>query len=136
MLAFTLPSIIRSMNAATPLRHGKEHTMSELSDCKPASGSGLAILPTRQKNALRLLLDKPCFGPEEIAALNYRILERAPGIDKNSLAIICAWLEGYGYELKGLPAEAINPREAQRLRKLERAIDYLHGNGYEVHRRR
>ena len=37
--------------------------MSELSDCKPASGSELAVLPTRQKNALRLLLDKPCFTP-------------------------------------------------------------------------
>jgi hypothetical protein len=109
--------------------------MSELSDCKPASDGELAALPTRQKNALRLLLDKPSFTPAEIAAINYRILERAPGIGKNSLAIISAWLKSHGYELKGLPTVAINPREAQRLRKLERAIDYLHGNGYEVHPR-
>lgn len=110
--------------------------MSELSDCIPASGSELAALPTRQKNALRLLLDKPSFSPEEIAAISYRVLERAPGIGKNSLAIIGAWLKSYGYELKGLPAVVVNPREAQRQRKLERAIDYLHGNGYEVHRPR
>ena len=110
--------------------------MSELSDCHPANGSGFAALPTRQKNALRLLLDKPSFSPEEIAALNYRILERAPGIGKNSLAIISAWLKSHGYELKGLPVAVVNRREAQRLRKLERAIDYLHGNGYEVRRPR
>lgn len=110
--------------------------MSELGDCKPASDSAPAALPTRQRNALRLLLDKPSFTPAEIAAINYRVLERAPGIGKNSLAIISAWLRSYGYELKGLPAVVVNPREAQRLRKLERAIDYLHGNGYEVHRPR
>lgn len=109
--------------------------MSDPSDCKPAGGGELAALPTRQKNALRLLLDKPSFTPEEIAAINYRVLERAPGIGKNSLAIISAWLKRYGYELKGLPTVSVTPREAQRLRKLERAIDYLHGNGYEVHPR-
>jgi len=110
--------------------------MSDPGDCKPASSSELAVLPTRQKNALRLLLDKPSFTPEEVAAINYRILERAPGIGKNSLAIISAWLKGCGYELRGLPTMTVNPREAQRLRKLERAIDYLHGNGYEVRRSR
>ena len=133
MLAFTLPTIIRLMTAKRSHWQGKEHTMSELSDCKPASGSELAVLPTRQKNALRLLLDKPCFTPEEVAAINYRVLERAPGIGKNSLAIISAWLKGHGYEFKGLPPAVVNPREAQRLRKLERAIDSLHGNGYHVH---
>ena len=110
--------------------------MSDPGDCKPASASDLAALPTRQKNALRLLLDKPSFTPEEVAAINYRILERAPGIGKNSLAIISAWLRRCGYELKGPPAVTVNPREVQRLRKLERAIDYLHGNGYEVRRSR
>ncbi|MBS1230159.1 MAG: hypothetical protein H6R17_3436 [Proteobacteria bacterium] len=110
--------------------------MPDLSDCKPGSGSALAALPTRQKNALRLLLDKPSFSPEEVAAIDFRVLERAPGIGKNSLSIIAVWLKGHGYELKGPPTQAVNPREAQRLRKLERAIDYLHGNGYEVHRSR
>ena len=110
--------------------------MPDLSDCKPASGSALAALPTRQKNALRLLLDKPSFTPEEVAAIDYRVLERSPGIGKNSLAIIAAWLAGHGYELKGLPSVVVNPREAQRQRKLERAIDYLHWHGYEVHRSR
>ena len=37
-----------------------------------------ALLPTRQRNALRLLLDKRIFTPEEIAALDYHVVERAP----------------------------------------------------------
>jgi len=108
--------------------------MSETSDCKPACD--VAALPTRQKNALRLLLGKSTFFPEEVAALDYRVLERAPGVGKNSLAIISAWLESHGHALRGRPTTAANPREAQRQRKLERAIDYLHGHGYEVHRSR
>jgi hypothetical protein len=107
--------------------------MSEIPDCKPGNGGDVVTLPTRQKNALRILLDKPNFTPEEIASIDYRTLERAPGVGKNSVAIIGAWLRSHGQELKGLPVAAVNQREVQRQRKLERAIDYLHWHGYEVH---
>jgi hypothetical protein len=109
--------------------------MSESPDCKPLidAHSVAPSLPTRQKHALCLLFDKPNFTPEEVAALDYRTLERAPGIGKNSLALIRAWLNSNGYEMPSLPPPPPNQRDAQRQRKLERAIDYLRWNGYEVH---
>jgi hypothetical protein len=110
--------------------------MSDLPDCKPANAddSGLVVLPTRQRNALRLLLDKSEISPAEIAALDYRILERAPGIGRNSIAIVSSWLNSHGYELAGQPKPPPNHRLEQRKRKLERAIDYLRWHGYEVRR--
>jgi hypothetical protein len=112
--------------------------MSDTTVCKPPpdADSGVVALPTRQKNALRLLLNKPEISPGEVAALDYRSIERAPGIGKKSVALIRTWLNGHGYELSGLPSDHINPHVAQRRRKLERAIDYLRGQGYEVHRSR
>lgn len=115
------------MIAGRRSRQKDQSAMSDPSDCPDP-------LPTRQKNALRLLLGKPNFTPEEIAAIDYRLLERAPGVGKSSLAIIRAWLQAHGYEFKNLPALPANPRAAQRRRKLERAIDYLRWHGYEVKR--
>ena len=71
--------------------------MADNSDCRSASKSIMGDLPTRQKNALRLLLGKASFTAEEVAAIDYRVIERAPGVGKNSLAIINAWLGTYGY---------------------------------------
>ena len=112
--------------------------MSTLPDGKPLSDTetAVALLPTRQQNALRLLFNKSSFSPEEVAALDYRVLARAPGIGKNSLALIHAWLHNLGYEMAGLPTAPTNQRVVQRQRKLERAIDYLRWQGYEVHRSR
>lgn len=98
--------------------------------------AGPPELPTRQKNALRLLLDKPVITPEEVATLDYRAVERAAGVGKNSLAIIRAWLNSHGLDLRGIPDVSVSGRAAQRKRKLERAIDYLRWHGYEVHRSR
>lgn len=91
-------------------------------------------LPTRQKNALRLLLGKAVITAEEVARLDSRVIERAPGIGKNSLRIIQAWLNSQGLELTGRSDPVVSKRLVQRQRKLERAIDYLRENGYEVHR--
>ena len=115
--------------------------MSDATTCKPLNGgdSGAAsgvLLPTRQKNALRLLLDKRVITPEEVALLDYRTVERAPGIGKNSLDVIRAWLNSSGLDLRGLPMATVSQRTVQRARKLERAIDYLRWHGYEVHRSR
>jgi hypothetical protein len=110
--------------------------MSAPSVAKPLSGSeSLAPdLPTRQKNALRLLLGKAVITAEEVARLDCRVIERAPGIGRNSLRIIRDWLNGQGYELTGQVDPVISKRLVQRQRKLERAIDYLRENGYEVRR--
>ena len=93
-------------------------------------------LPTRQKNALRLLLAKPVIRPEEVAMLDYRVIERAPGVGRHSLEIIRAWLRAHGYELNGPPLLVPDQRRLQRQRKLERAINYVRDHGYEVRRSR
>jgi hypothetical protein len=114
--------------------------MPEMTDCTPVTPpqaeteTETQTLPTRQKNALRLLLAKPVISAEEVARIDYRVLERAPGVGKKSIDIIRAWLHSQGYELNGLPQVSVTPRLVQRKRKLERAIDYLRWHGYEVHR--
>ena len=112
--------------------------MPEMNDCTTLSDAHSAVfeLPTRQMNALRLLLAKRTVSPEEVSIIDYRVLERAPGVGKKSIEIIRAWLNSQGYELSGIPKEAVNQRVIQRKRKLERAIDYLRWHGYEVHRSR
>ncbi|WP_263772937.1 helix-hairpin-helix domain-containing protein [Propionivibrio soli] len=109
--------------------------MSDTSDCRPESrdGSLSPALPTRQRNALRALLDKPSFSPQEIAALDFRVVARAPGIGRKSLDLINAWLNGYGYQLSGMPRALPNSRQARRRRELERAIRLLRSGGYVVH---
>jgi hypothetical protein len=65
--------------------------ITDMTDCQSSTGADpVAVLPTRQKNALRLLLDKPVITPEEVATLDYRTIKRAPGIGKHSLSIIRA----------------------------------------------
>ena len=105
-----------------------------ISDAPTETDSVIEELPTRQKNALRLLLGKAVISAEEVARLDCRVIERAPGIGKNSVRIIQSWLKGQGYELSGLPDVGNNKRHVQRQRKLERAIDYVRGHGYEVRR--
>lgn len=104
--------------------------MPEETDQKTAEAG---CLPTRQRNALCHLLDRPTFTPEDVARLDYQMLERASGIGKHSVEIIRAWLKHYGYDLSGRPTTPARPRVEQRKRKLERAIKYLREQGYEVH---
>ena len=112
--------------------------MSDMTDCKspPAGEPGGIALPTRPRNALRLLLNKSSFSPQEIAALDVRTLERAPGIGRKSVDLINAWLKSHGFQLSGPPRSSFSNRQIQKQRKLQQAIDLLRGNGYEVHRSR
>ena len=101
--------------------------------CPPANlPPATAELPTRQRNALRHLLDQATVTPADVAHLSYRTLERAPGVGKQSVEIIVAWLRANGLVLAGQPTLTHNPRVLQRQRKLERAISLLRANGYEV----
>lgn len=93
-------------------------------------------LPTRQKNILRNLLDQSSITPADVASLSYRVVERAPGVGKQSLEIICKWLQRYGFELSGTPDQVSKGRAARRRYKIDRAIDYLRAHGYEVRRLR
>lgn len=104
--------------------------MPEMTDRKTAEEG---CLPTRQRNALCHLLDRPTFTPEEVARLDYRTLERASGVGKQSVEIIRSWLRHHGLDLSGRPTMPARPRVEQRKRKLERAIKFLREQGYEVH---
>ena len=109
----------------------------ELTDCRneiavASAPDRRSELPTRQKNALRHLLDQPVVHPADVARLGYRALERAPGIGKQSIEIILAWLRSHGLDLAGQPTQPTNPRVQQRRRKVERAIGYLREQGYDV----
>jgi len=112
--------------------------MSDITDCTsiPEDGLRQVNLPTRQRNALRLLLNKPRFSPQEIAALDRRVIERAPGVGRKSIELIDAWLKSHGYALQTPPSSVVSHRQDRRQRKLEQAIDLLRVYGYEVHRPR
>ena len=85
-------------------------------------------------HALRSLLNKPEIQPEEIAALPYRTVARAPGVGQRSLEIIRAWLHRHGLELSDVPAAGAPKPGARRDCKLVRTIDYLKAQGYKVTR--
>ena len=104
------------------------------STAESAANPAAIILPTRQRNALRLLLNKSGISPQEVAALDVRVIERAPGIGRKSLELIDAWLRGYGYQLSEAPSRPSNRRQQSKQRKVEEAIDLLRVCGYEVRR--
>jgi hypothetical protein len=112
--------------------------LSEITDgassCAGTAKPVAFVLPTRQCNALRLLLNKPGFSPQEVAALDVRVIERTPGIGRKSLEIIDHWLRSHGYRLSGLPRQQSSRRQQLRQRKLEEAIELLRLSGYEVRR--
>lgn len=93
-------------------------------------------LPTRQRNILRNLLDRPEVTPADAAALDYRAVERAAGVGKHSLDIIRTWLQAHGLDLAEVPGGEPRPVVPRRQRKLQRAIHYLEEQGYEVRRTR
>ncbi|WP_319244643.1 hypothetical protein [uncultured Propionivibrio sp.] len=93
-------------------------------------------LPTRQKNILRNLLDRPEISPADVAPLDYRVVERAAGVGRHSLDIIRAWLQAHGLDLTNAPGCQPPPAIPRRQRKLQRAIHYLEEQGYEVRRTR
>jgi hypothetical protein len=112
--------------------------LSEITDGDPSCASTAApaafVLPTRQCNALRLLLNKPSFSPREVAALDVRVIARAPGIGRKSLELIDRWLRSHGYQISGLPRRQNDRRRQLKQRKLEEAIELLRVYGYGVHR--
>ena len=89
-------------------------------------------LPTRQMNALRHLLDRAQVAPEEVARLGFGVLERAPGVGRQSIEVIRVWLRKHGLDLQGQARETHRLRDAQRQHKLEQAVRLLQKYGYEV----
>lgn len=87
-------------------------------------------LPTMQCNALRILLGKRDFAPDEVALLSYHTLEKAPRIGSKGIENIRCWLRQFDLDIAHLPVEA---RGASRSHKrIERAIAVLTQNGFTV----
>lgn len=93
-----------------------------------------ASLPTRQLNALRLLLEKSVFTPEEVAALDYRHVLKSPGVGQKGAGIIQEWLHAYGLELANQPQASPYEKEKVEPKRVLQAIRLLEKHGYEVHR--
>ncbi|MBS1154573.1 MAG: hypothetical protein H6R07_497 [Proteobacteria bacterium] len=89
-------------------------------------------LPTRQRNALRILLEKSNFTPEDVAGLSYRRLLKSPGIGRKGMTIIRAWLAESFLDLADLPAERQTTKNHVESKRLQNAIHILESHGYEV----
>lgn len=95
----------------------------------PACQQTGSRLPTLQMNALRKLLSRPEFTPEEVAALGYQRLRKAEGIGSKGLVNIIEWLAAHGLQLAGGVAES---GKSPRQKKLEQALALVQSHGYEV----
>lgn len=92
-----------------------------------------AGLKTRQVNALRMLLERRDFTAEEVAALDYHLLARMPGVGGKSLDIIREWLTAQGLDLLNSPADYSRSLRFCRLEaRLMRARNLLEKNGFRV----
>jgi len=90
-------------------------------------------LNTRQINALRILLERREFTPEEVASLDYHVLARMPGIGGKSLNIIRGWLAAHGLDLLNSPTNYSRSLKYCRLEvRLVRAQALLEKHGYRV----
>jgi len=91
------------------------------------------LLNTRQTNALRALLERKDFSAEDVAALDYHVLARMPGIGGKSLSIIREWLASNGLDLLNSPDDYSKSLRFCRLEaRLERARKLLEKYGYDV----
>lgn len=91
------------------------------------------VLSTRQINALRALLDRRDFTPEEVAMLDYYVLARMPGIGGKSLSIIRGWLATRGLDLHNSPDDYRSSLRFCRLQeRILKARKFLEKNGYAV----
>lgn len=108
----------------------------ETSGLRPCSEGGASVaprsLPTLQRNAIGLLLNKRDFTPAEVAKLDYQQLERAPRIGKKGIGNIRNWLRQYGLDLEVPAAPVVSQREKQNRRKLALAVEVLTRNGFVV----
>jgi hypothetical protein len=120
--------------------------MTEEADCskKPdesAAASAEATadarrLPTLQRNALRKLLNRPEFTPEEVFELGYRRIQRAEGIGEKGLQCVLSWLKAHDLELQppAPPPDLSLKLPAEVKRNINGAVRLLRTHGYRVRR--
>jgi hypothetical protein len=90
-------------------------------------------LPTRERNALRGLFDKPEFSVDEVLAVDYRVIRRLPGVGPKGIEHIRQWIESHGRRPVHWPQnKTAHGLPAATLQRLESAARLLRRHGYEV----
>lgn len=89
-------------------------------------------LPTMQVNALRILLDKREFAPEEVARLDYQLLSRSPRIGRKGIVYIRDWLRQFGYDIANHPPPRPDSTSLRKEKQVSKAVDLLRRSGLEV----
>lgn len=86
-------------------------------------------LPTKQRNALSKLFERPDFTPEEVHALGHARLLKVSGLGPRGLDIIAGWLAAHGLLLTSQQEASRLGRQA---RRVDQAIRFLQRCGYEI----
>ena len=88
-----------------------------------------ACLPTKQRNALSKLFERPDFTPEEVHALGHARLLKVSGLGPRGLDIIAGWLAAHDLQLTSQQEASRLERQA---RRVDQAIRFLQRCGYEI----
>lgn len=94
--------------------------------------SPLSGLPTMQCNALRILLGKREFDPQEVAQLDYQLLVRSSRIGRKGIVYIRDWLQQFGYDIANYPPPRPNLSRLRQEKQVSKAVGVLRRNGFEV----
>lgn len=89
-------------------------------------------LPTMQCNALRIILGKREFEPQEVAQLDYQLLVRSPRIGRKGIVYIRDWLLQFGYDIANYPPPRPNPSRLRQEKQVSKAVGVLRRNGFVV----
>lgn len=96
------------------------------------SPSPLSGLPTMQCNALRIILGKREFDPQEVAQLDYQLLVRSSRIGRKGIVYIRDWLRQFGYDIANYPAPRPAKPNLRQEQQLSKAVSVLRRNGFEL----
>lgn len=96
------------------------------------SESQLSGLPTMQCNALRIILGKREFDPQEVAQLDYQLLVRSSRIGRKGIVYIRDWLRQFGYDIANYPPPRPSQSRLRKEKQVSKAVSVLRRNGFEV----
>lgn len=96
------------------------------------SPSPLSGLPTMQCNALRIILGKREFDPQEVAQIDYQLLSRSPRIGRKGIVYIREWLRQFGYDIANYPQPRSSEPSLRNRKQVSKAVSVLRRNGFDV----
>ena len=89
-------------------------------------------LSTMQRNALCQWFGRRDFTPEEVAEIEDGVMTQLPKVGSKGINLIRSWLQQYGYDLKNIPAEGLEPVSPRLHQRLQNAERLLVKHGYRV----